>query len=168
MAEIDDSSVTDHVDITVTPKTTYYYKVMVLTTSDLHGLSEEVDATTPAGMDYPFLDDGEAPGPPGRRTRRGRCQMKMPLPAPTAGRTRPAADYADNIASQSLTLVSPIDLTSSSSPVLSFIHHWTFAAGDSGNVEISTNGGSSWTLLSSYSNGTLGRLEARTTRPLGL
>ena len=62
VVEIDDSTVLAHTDITVTPKTTYYYQIMVLTNSDLHAVSDEVDATTPAGMDYPFLDDGEGTG----------------------------------------------------------------------------------------------------------
>ncbi len=32
---------------------------MVLSTDDLHSLSNEIQANTPAGMDYPFLDNGE-------------------------------------------------------------------------------------------------------------
>ena len=151
--EIDDPADTDHVDITVTPKTTYYYKVMVLTTSDLHGLSEEVDATTPAGMDFPFLDDGEATGTAWSADPPWALSDEDAFSGNHSWSDSPGADYANSISSQSLTLVSPIDLSSASQPVLSFLHNWSFAVSDSGNVEISTDGGSSWTPLASYTNG---------------
>ncbi len=154
VAEIADVATTWHTDISVTPKSTFSYRVMVLTSSALHGLSNEESAITPAGMDYPFLDNGEGTGTAWSAQGTWALSDEQAHSGTHAWSDSPAADYANNITSQSLTLVSPIDLRSASSPVLSFVHDWTFAAGDSGNVEISTNGGSSWTLLSSYSNGT--------------
>ena len=154
VAEIDDSEVTEHIDITVTPKTTFYYQLMVLTTSALHGLSEEVDATTPAGMDYPFLDDGEGTGTAWFADPPWALSDEDAFSGTHSWSDSPGTDYGDSIPSQSLTLVSPIDLTAASAPVLTFNHRWSFAAADSGNVEISTDGGNSWTPLATYTNGT--------------
>ncbi len=154
VAEIDDSTVLAHTDITVTPKTAYYYQIMVLTTADLHALSAEVTATTPAGMDYPFLDNGEGTGTAWSADPTWALTSEDAFSGTHSWSDSPGGDYGDSIPSQSLTLVGPIDLTSASEPVLSFVHHWTFAAGDSGNVEISTDDGSSWTSLAVYTNGT--------------
>ena len=153
VTEITDVTTTTHTDITVVPKTTYHYMVMVVTSNELHSLSNEETAATPAGMDYPFLDDGEAgpsawtPDPPWALT------TEAAFSGSHSWSDSPGGDYGASIPSQSLTLVGPIDLTSSSAPVLSFVHTWDFLSGDSGNVEISTDGGSSWTPLAVYTAG---------------
>ncbi len=154
VAEIDDPAVLEHTDITVTPKTTFYYQIMVLTSSDLHNSSNEVEATTPAGMDYPFLDDGEGTGSAWSADPPWALNTEEASSGTHSWSDSPGGDYGDSIPSQSLTLVSPIDLTSAATPVLSFVHNWTFAAGDSGNAEISTDDGSSWTPLAIFTNGT--------------
>ncbi|RLA17022.1 MAG: hypothetical protein DRQ56_09805, partial [Gammaproteobacteria bacterium] len=154
VAEIDDSTVLGYTDIAVTPKSTYYYRIMVLTSTDLHSVSAEVSATTPVGMDYPFLDDGEGTGTAWSADPTWDLTTENAYSGTHSWSDSPGGDYGDNIPSQSLVLVSPIDLVSASEPVLSFVHDWTFAAGDSANVEISTDSGGSWTPLATFTNGT--------------
>ena len=153
VAEITEVTNTGHTDITVTPKSTYFYAVMVLTGDDLHSLSNEEDAITPAGMDYPFLDDGEGTGTVWSAQGTWALSDETAFSGSHAWSDSPGTNYGNGISAQSLTLVSPIDLTSASSPVLSFVHSYMFAAGDSGYVEISADGGSSWTALDSFTNG---------------
>ncbi|MCD4749853.1 MAG: immune inhibitor A, partial [Thermoanaerobaculales bacterium] len=154
--EITNSATITHTDITVTPKTTFYYQVMMLTTSNLHSLSNEVSASTPAGMDYPFVDDGEGAATAWSADAPWALSTEDAFSGASSWSDSPGADYADSIASQSLTLVSPVDLSSATAPVLSFMHKWIFATADSGNVEISTDSGNSWTPLASYTGGDSG------------
>ncbi len=144
---------TTHTDITVTPKTTYYYQTMVVTTDELHSLSNEVSAATPAGMDYPFLDNGEGGNTAWTADPPWALSTEAAFSGNSAWSDSPGGDYGNSIPSQSLTLVGPIDLTSSTAPVLSFVHTWDFLNADSGNVEISTDGANSWTPLAVYTNG---------------
>ena len=156
VTEITAIATTSHTDITVTPKTTYYYRAMVLTTADLHRLGNEVSAATPAGMDYPFLDNGEGGNTAWTADPPWALSTEAAFSGSHSWSDSPGADYGNSIASQALTLVGPIDLTTAADPVLSFVHTWVFLPADSGNVEISTDGGSSWTPLAVYTAGSSG------------
>ncbi|MEE4272621.1 MAG: hypothetical protein V2I67_13155, partial [Thermoanaerobaculales bacterium] len=151
--EITGIGTSTHTDITVVPKTTYYYKIMVVTSDELHSLSNEESAATPAGMDYPFLDNGEGGGSAWTADPPWALSSEAAFSGSHAWSDSPGGLYGDEISSQALTLVGPIDLTSASAPVLSFVHTWEFLSGDSGHVEISTDGGSSWTDLQAFTNG---------------
>jgi hypothetical protein len=153
ITEITAVATTTHTDITVTPKSTYYYQVMVVTSDELHSLSNEVSAATPAGMDYPFLDNGEGGNTAWTADPPWALSTEVAFSGSHAWSDSPGTDYADGLTSQPLTLVGPIDLTSATDPVLSFVHTWDFLSGDSANVEISTDAGSSWTPLAVYTAG---------------
>ncbi|MCB1133793.1 MAG: hypothetical protein KDN05_21925, partial [Verrucomicrobiae bacterium] len=149
-----DSATVEFTDIAAAPKTTYRYREMVLAADGLHSLSNEVTATTPAGMDYPFLDDGEA-GPNFWVANPPWALSDEDFQSPGhAWSDSPGGNYAAGIASQALTLAAPLDFTSATAPVLSFNHKLELAAGDTANVEVSTNQGSSWSVLASYTTGT--------------
>jgi hypothetical protein len=62
VGQITSPATTTLTDATAVPKTRYYYRVMVVNLDQLHALSNELTVSTPAGMDYPFLDNGEAGG----------------------------------------------------------------------------------------------------------
>ena len=161
VATLADSATVEFTDIAVAPKSNYRYRVMVLNNAGLHSLSNEVTAATPAGMDYPFLDDGEA-GPNYWTAASPWSLSDEDFHSPGhAWSDSPGGNYADNIASQPLTLAAPLDLTSAANPVLTFFHRCTLAAGDTANVEVSTNLGSSWTSLASYGAGSVAWSQAR-------
>jgi|GEM_PF-2420409 len=65
----------------------------------------------------------------------------------------PDGNYGDS-ADASLTS-NTIDLSRATAPRLIFWHRYDFKSSDYGRVEISGNGGTSWTLIGSYSNGSL-------------
>jgi hypothetical protein len=161
VATLSDSATVEFTDIAVAPKSNYRYRVMVLNNTGLHSLSNEVTAATPAGMDYPFLDDGEA-GPNYWTAASPWALSDEDFHSPGhAWSDSPGGNYADNIASQPLTLAAPLNLTSAANPVLTFHHRHSLASGDTANVEISTNQGSSWTSLATYTTGTLPWNQAR-------
>ncbi len=63
----------------------------------------------------------------------------------------PGADYTD---SEDASLTSAtIDLSAAAAPWLRFHHRYEFQYGDAGYVEISTDSGSNWTRLATYTNG---------------
>ncbi len=110
IATLTNPSTLEYTDIAVAPKSNYRYRVMVLSSAGLHSLSEEVTAATPAGMDYPFLDDGEA-GPNFWTTTSPWALSDEDFHS--SGRAwsdSPGGNYADGIASQPLTLAAPLDL----------------------------------------------------------
>lgn len=152
---ITDSSVVTATDIAAAPKSGYRYAVMTLNTAGLHSLSNEVSLTTPAGMDYPFLDDGEG-GPNFWIASSPWAISNEDYKSPShAWSDSPGGNYADGIASQALTLAAALNLATATNPVLSFHHRYDLAAGDTLSVEVSTNLGSSWTELATYTSGTL-------------
>ena len=132
IAEISDRGTTSFTDIMVCPKTKYYYRLMVLNAAALHSLSAAVSATTPPGMDYPFLDNGE--GGPGTwiATAPWALSEEQPISAGRAWSDSPGTNYANGIASQPLTLVAPLNLGAAVAPVLSFVHNYSFASGRQG------------------------------------
>ncbi|MCF7674924.1 MAG: immune inhibitor A, partial [Akkermansiaceae bacterium] len=152
---ITDAATVDFTDIAVAPKSSYHYRVMTLTGRGLHSLSNEISAATPSGMDYPFLDDGEGGSNLWVAAAPWAIADEDSARPGGAWSDSPGGNYADAIASQPLTLAAPMDLTSASDPILTFHHRYTLASGDTANIEVSTNQGSSWTSLATYSTGTV-------------
>ena len=153
IADIDDRSTTTVTDISCSPKTTYYYQLVTVNEVGLVNTSNTIAATTLAGMDYPFLDDGEGGPNTWIATPPWALSDQYSFSGSFAWADSPYDNYENNIASQALTLAAPLDLSSAEHPVLSFVHRYAFASGDTGNVEISTNNGGSWSTLSAYGQG---------------
>ncbi len=151
VAEVSLASTTNLTDITLSPKTTYYYRLAVVSTNGLLTLGNEIAVTTHPGMDYPFVDNGEG-GPNTWIADAPWALTTEQSASPTrAWSDSPGTNYANGIPSQSLTLAAPLFLAGNAvSPVLSFNHKYDFASGDSANVEISTNTGASWVTLASF------------------
>ncbi len=155
VATITDKATTTTTDARLAPKSTYWYRVVVARGNGLETASNEVSGATLAGIDVPFLDTGEA-GP-------NTWTADFPWALSTAaahGGTRawsdsPAGDYAPNLSGTSLTLAAPMNLSSFTHPVLSFWHKCTFPGNDHGLVEVSTNGGQTWTALADFANVTV-------------
>lgn len=59
IAQIDNRATTTVTDIGCSPKTTYYYQLVTQNNAGLIHASNAIAVTTMAGMDYPFLDNGE-------------------------------------------------------------------------------------------------------------
>ncbi|MGD9417672.1 MAG: fibronectin type III domain-containing protein, partial [Verrucomicrobiota bacterium JB025] len=154
VATLTDSATVECTDIAVAPKANFHYRVLTLTSRGLHSLSNEVSVTTPAGMDFPFLDDGEGSPNLWLATAPWALSDEDANSPSRAWSDSPGANYADGIASQPLRLAAPMNLSSAVNPVLSFHHRYVLASGDTANVEISTNQGTSWSVLASYTSGT--------------
>jgi hypothetical protein len=152
LAEISASATTTYTDITTVPKTTYYYKVMVLTTDDLHSMSNEISATTLTGMDYPFLDNAEGGSGAWNADAPWAITTEQARSGSSSWSDSPSTDYADGISAQSLTLSAPMDLSTATDPVWTFWFRCDLISGDFGYAEVSTDGGSSWTALATLSN----------------
>ena len=150
VTEITNPATTNYTDFTVSPKTTYYYAVMVLNTAALHSLSATASGTTPAGMDYPFVDNGEGGSRTWNATAPWALSDEDSASPSHAWSDSPGTNYANTTPSLALTLVAPMDLTAAVAPVLSFAHKYAFASGDAGYVEVSVNQGTDWTALSSF------------------
>lgn len=139
-------------------QTSYY----VATATDLWGnesdLSNEASAT-PAGADTVFFDDMEA-GPGGWTT--GGTNNDWQHGAPAAGpgnahsgtkvwATNLSGPYRNN--SNSWLMTPAIDLTTYTSATLRFAHWYQIESNwDFGRVEVSTDGGASWTQLAAYTS----------------
>jgi len=146
-------TVTNYTDYSVSPKTTYYYWLMALTSDGVHSLSQQQAATTPSGMTFPFLDDGEG----GTRTWVAAgtwtlCETNAAYSGGHVWSDSPAGNYGDAI-NIPLTLSAPMNLSATVAPVVSFMHQYTFLSGDVGLVEVSLNNGTDWTELGRFTNG---------------
>ncbi|MBP7149090.1 MAG: immune inhibitor A [Acidobacteria bacterium] len=139
-------------DTGLAPKSTYFYRLVVARTNGLESPSNEVSGTTTPGMDYPFLDNGEG----GAATWTADYPWALSTEAAHGGAwawsDSPGGNYGDNLAGISLTLSTPVDLAAATRPVLSFWHTCHFPGNDHGLVEVSTDGGSTWTALRDFTN----------------
>lgn len=151
VAEIANATATNFTDLTLGPKTTYYYRVAVVNGDALLTLGNEIAVTTHPGMDYPFVDNGEG-GPNTWIADAPWALSDEDAASPSrAWSDSPGTSYANGIGSQSLTLAAPLALAGGAlAPVLSFHHKYDFAPGDTGFVEISLNHGADWTALGSF------------------
>jgi len=128
VGEISNAATTNFTDITACPKTKYYYRLAVVNTNGLLTLGNEIAVTTHPGMDYPFVDNGEG-GPNIWIADAPWTLSDEDAASPShAWSDSPGTNYANGIASQSLTLVAPLYLAGKAvSPVLSFNHEYAFA-----------------------------------------
>ncbi len=126
---------------------------MTVKTNDTHALSNVIEVTTPAGMDYPFLDNGEA-GPNFWIATAPWALTTEDFRSPGhSWADSPGGNYENNISSQPLTLAAPFSLANAVDPVLTFWNRHDIATGDLAAAEISTNLGGSWTTLASFGPG---------------
>jgi hypothetical protein len=143
-------------DAALAPKTTYYYRLAVVSPEGLRSFSNEVSVTTQAGMDFPMLDNGEAGAAIWTADAPWALSAELAASGSHAWSDSPDAAYAPSISSQALTLAAPVDLTSTTDPVLCFNHRYDLAGGDYGYVEVSTNNGTDWASLSTLSGSSPG------------
>jgi hypothetical protein len=142
LTTITDPATTTFTDTGLQARRTYYYRVYLVDTHDVYSPSNTASAMT-AAIGLPFTDDFETDsgawtltGDWGRQTAGGG--------GGSTGLTDSPADYDP---SSDTWAVTGVDLSSTSWPVLSFTDQFDFGPGDWGRVEISDNGGSSWTTL---------------------
>ena len=142
-------------DITVAPKSAYHYRIMLFDDAEAHAMSGEASATTPAGMDYPVLDNAEAGPMIWTPTGTWALSDEDAVSPAHAWSDSPGTNYLNSV-NQSLTLAAVLDLSAAVEPQLAFQHRYALLAGDSGNVEVSANGGTDWVLLGQFTNGVKG------------
>ena len=133
-------------------KTTFYYKVFLVSTAGIYSGSNEVAGTTLPGIDYPFRDDMESAG--GNWNPEPVAGWTWISPASAHSGTKAwtdsaGGDYGNNVDS-SLVLSDAISLETGSQLV--FWHLLDIAAGDVASVEVSTNDGTTWNEVASYTN----------------
>ncbi|MCC6356453.1 MAG: immune inhibitor A, partial [Verrucomicrobiae bacterium] len=152
VAEVLDVGVTTFSDMTVAPKSSYHYQILVVAQTGLSSTSNEATTTTPIGVAFPFLDNGEAGGGDWAADPPWELSEELAASATHAWSDSPGSNYAENITSQALTLAFPMNLAASGAnrPALSYRHHYALGSGDTVSVEISGNGGSDWTTLANY------------------
>ena len=153
VAEVSSQSTTNYTDITVCPKTRYYYQVMVITTNDLHRMSNIAGVMTQAGMDFPFMDNAEAGGAIWVADSPWALSEEVAASPTHAWTDSPGTSYANGIDNRSITLAAPLNLVGAHAPALSFDHQYAFLANDYGLPEFSTNNGVSWVPLTNYTAG---------------
>jgi len=151
VAELSGVTATNCTDVTVAPKTRYYYRVQVTSTNNLESdLGNEQSGLTPAGMDYPFLDNAEAGSAVWNASLPWAITNYDGAPSPTHVWTdSPGMDYT-NDANKALTLAAPMSFVGAHEPILCYRHRYALLGGDCGYVEISTNVGMSWMTLATY------------------
>jgi hypothetical protein len=140
---------TTFLDIAAAPKTRFYYRVAAVSSDDLESASNEASVLLPAGMDFPFLDNGEAGG--GYWTPNGAWALsdEATFSGTHAWSDSPGGNYT-NAVNTSIVHSAPRDLRGTLNPTLCIVHRHAFAAGDSGNAEVSSNGGVDWTTVRTY------------------
>ncbi|MFW6171530.1 MAG: hypothetical protein ACODAD_13655, partial [Planctomycetota bacterium] len=148
-----DAGTTTFTDIAAAPKATFYYRVMAITDEGLHAESSEVGITLPPGMDYPFLDTGEAGGTYWTADGNWALSGESTYEGDYAWSDSPGELYPDSI-NASLRLAVPLDLGAAVSPVLTFQHKHDILSGDVGAVEVSVNNGADWTALKTFTGTT--------------
>ena len=137
-------------DFSIAPKNTFYYRVVSVDSAGLVSVSDESSITLAAGMDFPFLDSGEAGATHWVAGGDWALVAEPGNPANTCWSDSPDGPYTNSI-NASLTLVAPLDLSSATDPVLAFQHKLDLLTGDILSVEVSTTDGAEWTSLQSFS-----------------
>jgi alkylated DNA repair dioxygenase AlkB len=103
-------------------------------------------------MDYPFLDNAEAGPMIWTPTGTWAVSDEDAFSPTHAWSDSPGTNYLNSV-NNSLTLAAPLNLSAAITPQLVFHHQYALLAGDSGNVEVSANGGTDWSLLGQFTNG---------------
>jgi len=150
VASITDIATTSFDDVGLVPKTTYYYKVYIKDTRGMLCGSNEQSAVTLFGQDYPFADNMEA-------------GAKNWLPAGDWMRISPKAAHSGtvcwtdsplgNYPPNSDTSLELLDLREINPDTqLVFWHQLDIGPGDTAAVEVSKDGGFTWTAMKTYTN----------------
>ncbi len=153
MVSLKDRHATNWTDIAVGQKTKYFYRLMVINTNDLHGLSDVLAVDTPAGMEFPFMDNGEGGAGIWVADPPWALSSENSFSPSYAWTDSPGTNYANGLSSCALTLARPLDLRGAKAPVLCYREAYSFLAGDHGLVEFSTNNGASWLVLADRTAG---------------
>jgi len=149
VASISDPAATSWTDIAVSPKSAYSYDLKVWSSNELESASSIVVVQIPAGMDFPFLDNGEGGG--------GMWIADAPWGLGSAHAFSPTHAWSDSPAGNytngqnvAITLSSPMSLAGTARPILNYTHRYDLLSGDNGLVEYSTNNGVAWAALATY------------------
>lgn len=116
LADIPNIATTAWIDIAVSPKTHYKYAVSVFSTNDLESQWFDLPAFTPAGMDYPFLDNGEGGVGLWMAVGGWALSTNLAFSGERAWTDSPGDHYTNNL-NIALTLVAPLNLSSAARPV---------------------------------------------------
>ena len=141
-----------YTDMGLPGKATFYYKVFVVTTSDIRSGSNEESGTTLSGIDYPFFDNMEASGNNWSPEPSNSWTWVTPASAHSGTKAwmdSPGGDYSNNV-DASLVLGDVISITTGSQLV--FWHLLDIKAGDVASVELSSDNGATWSEVASYTN----------------
>ncbi|MDX9793612.1 MAG: immune inhibitor A, partial [Kiritimatiellia bacterium] len=141
-----DAATLTFTDIAAAPKATFHYRVMAVSADALHAESNESSVTLPAGMDYPFLDTGEAGGTYWIADGGWTLSEERAHAGSRAWSDSPGTLYP-NSGNASLRLAMPLDLKDAAMPVLTFWQMCDIQSGDAGVVEVSINNGTDWSVL---------------------
>ncbi len=137
-------------DISISPKNTFYYRIVAFDAAGIFSISDESSVTLAAGMDFPFLDNGEAGATHWIADGDWALVAEPGNADNTCWSDSPNGPYTNSI-NAALTLVAPLDLSSVTEPVLAFRHKLDLLTGDLLSVEVSTTDGDEWTSLLSLS-----------------
>ncbi|MCD4749354.1 MAG: hypothetical protein K8R59_08265, partial [Thermoanaerobaculales bacterium] len=142
VALIDTQTTTEFVDTGLETRRTYYYRVYFIDTATVYSPSNSTSAMT-LGLPLPFNDDFEADSGVWTFTGEwGRVES-----GGTGGSTSLADSPGDASSSTDTWAVTGVDLSTTSWPVLTFNERFDFSTSTWGRVEVSSNGGASWTIL---------------------
>ena len=152
IASIGSQGSTSATDTGLTPKTTFYYRVFVVNTSGVYSGSDEVSASTQAGLEYPFLDDMETSGAnwnPQPSNVWTRVSVSDAYSGSNVWTDSPSANYGSSI-DVSLVLSDTLSINADSQIV--FWHKLQVLSGDTAKVEMSGDGGGTWSELTSFTD----------------
>ncbi|MEE4272150.1 MAG: Calx-beta domain-containing protein, partial [Thermoanaerobaculales bacterium] len=138
---ITDQATTEFTDTNLQARKTYYYKVFFVDSNNAYSPSNTSSATT-LGPTLPFVDDFETSSSVWTFT-----GDWGPVVAGGVGGTTSLGDSPGDLTQNLDTYaVTGVDLTASVWPIVSFDERYDFGA-HWGRLEISVNGGGSWTIL---------------------
>jgi hypothetical protein len=142
VATIVDQDQTEFVDSALQARRTYYYRVYFVDTSDTYSPSNSTSAMT-LGVAMPFSDAFESDS--GVWTFTG--QWGWVEAAGTESSWSLGDSPGDLVKNTDTWAVTGVDLSTTTWPVLGFSDRYDIPASHWGRLEISSNGGSSWTTL---------------------
>ncbi len=145
-------SATSFTDTGLATKTTYYYRIYVVSSFEIYNASNEQNVTTLAGVDYPFFDNLEA-GPNNWLAEPGGVWTLVTPDSAHSGTKAwtesPSGDYNNNV-NATITLADSLRINPLSQII--FWHRLDIASGDNASVEVLTENATAWTTLASFTN----------------
>ena len=154
-ASIGSKTTTTVTDTGLPSKTTFHYKMFVVNDSGVYSESNEVSATTLAGLGYPFFDDMDTSGAnwsPQPSNVWTRVTVAGAHSGSNVWTDSPGADYGNSI---DVSLVLSDGLSINPKSQLVFWHKLAIQAGDTARAEMSTDGGATWSELAAYTDTTV-------------